>query len=275
MVKIGASTTLLAVMFVVASQVYARAEDSFERAKSSGVMFVMANEPPNQYMANGKPTGVSAEAIVSILHAIGINEVRGVQTEFGSIVPGIKAGRFDLGPAIYILPKRCEEVAFSEPLSASTSALLVQKGNPKNLHSYEDAAKSTNAIVAVMAGAVEQDYAHHAGVPSDRLLVLQDQGALLAAVKTGRADAVALTRSVIKGMAAKAGDSVEMANPFNNTDYTTNYTGMPFRKEDTSLREAFNAGLKEFKTTAAYRDMLEKADQSDPGDMTTAKRCSK
>src|SRR5207244_2447492 len=141
----------------------------------------------------------------------GVNDVKGVLTEWASLIPGLKAGRFDVATMMFILPARCQEVAFPDPLSRVGSAFLVRKGNPKNLHSYDDAAKNPNVTLSVMAGAAEHGFARRAGMPEDRILPLQDPGAMLSAVKAGRADAAALTPTSIKSMAEKGGGDVEMA----------------------------------------------------------------
>ncbi|WP_439367435.1 hypothetical protein ACNJYD_09070 [Bradyrhizobium sp. DASA03005] len=78
---------------------------------------------------------------------------------------------------MFILPNRCPEVAFSNPISKTGAAMLVKKGNPKQIESYEDAAKNKAVIVAVVSRAAEQCFARKAGVPDDRILPLQDPGA--------------------------------------------------------------------------------------------------
>jgi polar amino acid transport system substrate-binding protein len=153
--------------------------------------------------------------------------------------------------------------------------LLVRKGNPKRLHSYESLAKHPNATITVMAGAAEHGFARRAGVPEHRILPLQDPGAMLSAVKTSRADAASLTPSSITEMAKKGGDDVEMAKPFESPPWAMKYIAAPFHKDAVALREAFNRGLKEYVTSAHYQDVLARRPGAEhPGDMIAARQCT-
>lgn len=258
----------------------ATADGSLDRARAEGVTFAFSNEPPFAYLGeDGNPAGVNGEAIVTILKKIGVTEIRPVMTEWASLVPGLSAGRFDLATSMFILPTRCEAVAFAEPLSKTGGAMLVKKGNPKDIHSYEDVANDPDVRVAVMAGAAEGRYLAKAGVPEDRIVALQDPGAMLAAVVSGRADAATLTPGSVRSMAEKSADKVEAADPFITPEWATSYSSVPFRKEDVALREAFSAALKDFLGSAEWQALYQKYDMMDPnplpGDMTTAEQCNK
>src|SRR5439155_12307803 len=122
---------------------------------------------------DGKAAGMNAEIVIAIFKRIGVNEVRPVLTEWASLIPGLKAGRFDVAVPMFVLPARCREVAFSEPLRKTGGAMLVAKGNPKGIRSYDDVAKNAQVKLAVMAGAAEQNYARRAGIPEDRILPFQ------------------------------------------------------------------------------------------------------
>jgi polar amino acid transport system substrate-binding protein len=46
-----------------------------------------------------------------------------VLTEWGSLIPGLNAGRFDIITAgMYITPKRCKNVAFTDPMGVFAEA---------------------------------------------------------------------------------------------------------------------------------------------------------
>ncbi|MBL8710495.1 MAG: ectoine/hydroxyectoine ABC transporter substrate-binding protein EhuB, partial [Rhodospirillaceae bacterium] len=197
---------------------------------------------------DGKLTGEAPEVAKAVLAKMGIDQVDGVLTEFGSLIPGLKAGRFDIIAAgMFINPKRCAEIAFSEPSYGIGQAMLVKAGNPAGVADYATFAGNKDLKLAVMAGAVEAGYAKDAGVPEDQLVVLPDQSSLLAAVQSGRADGAALTALSIADMAAK-GDGVESTTPFGEVagKSVKGHGGFGFRKEDTDLYEAFNSELKNF-----------------------------
>jgi polar amino acid transport system substrate-binding protein len=228
----------------------AYAETTFERAKSQGFIRVgFANEAPFGFATpDGKLTGEAPEVAKAVLAKIGIPQVDGVLTEFGSLIPGLKAGRFDvIAAGMFINPKRCAEIAFSEPSYGIGQAMLVKSGNPKGIKDYSSIKENADLKLAVMAGAVEAGYAKDAGVPESQLVVLPDQSSLLAAVQSGRADAAALTALSIADM-AKKGEAVESTKPFGEVagQSVKGHGGFGFRKEDTDLLEAFNAELKKF-----------------------------
>jgi polar amino acid transport system substrate-binding protein len=112
------------------------AEGALERAKKDGfIRLGFANEAPFGYATpDGKLTGEAPEVAKAVLAKIGIPQVDGVLTEFGSLIPGLKARRFDIIAAgMFINPKRCGEIAFSEPSYGIGQAMLVKKGNPKGI----------------------------------------------------------------------------------------------------------------------------------------------
>jgi polar amino acid transport system substrate-binding protein len=227
-----------------------QAETTLEKAKREGYLRVgFANEAPYGFATpDGKLTGESPEVVKAVLKKIGIGEVDGVLTEFGSLIPGLQAGRFDLIAAgMFITPKRCTQVQFSEPTYGIGQAMLVKKGNPKGIKDYSSIAGNKDLKLAVMAGAVEGGYAKDAGIDQSQLAVLPDQSSLVKAVQSGRADAAALTALSIADMAAK-NENVESTPPFGTVagKSVVGHGGVAFRKDDKDLYEAFNAELKKF-----------------------------
>lgn len=240
---------------------FAVAETTLERAKAQGFIRIgFANEAPFGYATpDGKLTGEAPEVAKAVLAKMGIPEVDGVLTEFGSLIPGLKAGRFDIIAAgMFINPKRCAEIAFSEPSYGIGQAMLVPAGNPKGIKDYGSFAANGDLKLAVMAGAVEVGYAKEAGVAESQLVVLPDQSSLLAAVQAGRADGAALTALSIADM-AKKGEGVESTVPFGEVagKSVKGHGGFGFRKEDTDLYEAFNSELKKFIGTPEHIALVE------------------
>jgi polar amino acid transport system substrate-binding protein len=187
------------------------AETTLEKVRQQGYVRVgFANEAPFGYATpDGKLTGEAPEVAKAVLARMGIPEVDGVLTEFGSLIPGLKAGRFDIIAAgMFITPKRCKQIGFSEPSYGIGQAFLVPDGNPKQLNTYADVAQQSDIKLAVMAGAIERSYAKKAGVALNQLVTLPDPPSMLAAVQAKRADAAALTALSIANLASK-GDGVE------------------------------------------------------------------
>jgi polar amino acid transport system substrate-binding protein len=245
---------------VLVPGVPAFAQSTLETAKKNGFLRVgFANEAPFGYATpDGQLTGEAPEVAKAVLKRMGIEQVDGVLTEFGSLIPGLQAGRFDMIAAgMFITAKRCEQVAFSEPSYGIGQAFLVPEGNPKGLKDYSSIVDDSSLKLAVMAGAIESTYARDAGVERSQLVQLPDQSSLVKAVQAGRADAAALTALSIADM-AKKNDGVESTPPFGTVagNSVTGHGGFAFRKEDTDFLEAFNAELKKFIGTPEHIQLV-------------------
>lgn len=245
---------------VLGGAVTAAAQSTLEKAREQGYIRVgFANEAPYGYATpSGELTGEAPEVAKAVLKKIGIEEVDGVLTEFGSLIPGLKAGRFDIIAAgMFITPQRCEQVQFSEPSYGIGQAFLVKEGNPENITDYSSFADNPDLKLAVMAGAVEAGYAKDSGVSQDQLVVLPDQASLVSAVKAGRADAAALTALSIKQMAEK-NEGLESTEPFAEVagKSVMGHGGFAFRPEDKELYEAFNEELKKFIGSEEHKELV-------------------
>ena len=82
---------------------------------------------------------------------MGVKQIEGVLTEFGSLIPGPKSKEIRyIAAGMYITPERAREIRFSNPTYRIGEAFIVKKGNPLSLHSYSDVAKSPNAKIGVL-----------------------------------------------------------------------------------------------------------------------------
>jgi polar amino acid transport system substrate-binding protein len=243
-----------------------------------------ANEAPYAYVdkETRRLTGEAPEIARVVLEQMGVGRVQGVLTEFGSLIPGLKAKRFDIIAAgMYILPERCREIAFTNPTYKIGEAFLVKAGNPLGLHSYEDVAVHSRARLGVVAGAVELAYARASGIPDGRVAVLPDAPSAVAAVQAGRIDAYAGTALTIQDMLNKAGDAgVERAKPFKDSviegETVIGYGAFGMRKEDKALLEAFNKRLEAFIGSEQHRTLVKPFGFTEaelPGDTTAELLC--
>jgi polar amino acid transport system substrate-binding protein len=183
-------------------------------------------------------------------------------TPFGTLIPGLKARRYDfVGAEMNILPDRCKQVSFTEPNSSYGEGLLVPKGNPKKLHGYEDVKANPSLKVAIVSGADQIDFLHAMGIPDSQIVMIQANADALSTVKTGRADTYAATELTVAELVKTSGDAgIEQAKPFKdpvvNGKPARSYGGFDFRPEDKELYKAFNDELVKFKQTTAYAKIL-------------------
>ena len=149
----------------------------------------IANEAPYGFAApDGTVTGEAPEIAKHILAEMGAGEVEGVITEFGSLIPGLNAGRFKvsmIAAGMFLTPERCQQITFSEPTYGIGQSVLIKEGNPKNINNYEDVAAQFRRHARSHGGAIEGQYAQQAGVPMSQLLVVPDRAAGTAVVRGG------------------------------------------------------------------------------------------
>ena len=219
--------------------------DTLARVKKSKVITVgFANERPYAFRdSSGNLVGEAPSIHGEVFKQIGDIKLKPRLYEFDSLIPALNAGRVDVVTAgMFITPERCQQAAFSNPEYVAPEALLVKKGNPAGLSDYASVAKK-GATLAVMAGAVEGDQAKAYHVKN--MQTVADQTSGMDAVKSGRADAFALT-SISVRWAAKNDSSVEVLTPFTPVVDGTKQIGAGaavFRQKDDSLREAFDKAL--------------------------------
>jgi len=261
--------------------------DTLAEARAKGEIRVgYANEAPFAYMdsRSNQVTGESVEIARVVLQRLGIKKVDAVLTEFGSLIPGLNASRFDIIAAgMYVTPDRCKQVVFSDPTYGVGDAFLVPTHNPRNLHSYEDLKRDKDARLGVVVGAIQSDYAAAVGVPSDRVVVFPDSVSALAGVQVDRADAYGATALTVNHLLSKLppDGGLERAEPFTDPVIdgkpVRGYGAYAFRKQDQSLADAFNAELKRFIGTPEHRRLVAPfgfTDKELPQGMTAARLCA-
>ncbi|UJF32354.1 ectoine/hydroxyectoine ABC transporter substrate-binding protein EhuB [Paenibacillus hexagrammi] len=254
-------------------------KNTLEKAKEQGFISVgFANEKPYAYATpDGKLTGEAVEVARVVLKNLGINEMNGVLTEFGSLIPGLKAKRFDIITAgMFVNPERSKQVAFANPEYSIGEAIAVKQGNPKHLHSYKDIAANPDVKVGVMVGAIEKDYMTKSGIADNQIVTVPDQPSAISALQAGRVDAVTMTGPSLQAMLESAKDSkVERVMDFKQPEIdgksVRGYGAAAFRKEDAEFQKAFNAELEKLKKSGQLLEILKPfgfTEQELPGDMT-------
>lgn len=278
------SIALTSTLFLAGCGNRSTGETTLQKTQRTGEIKIgFANEKPYAYKDdNGHLTGEAVEIAKVIFERLGIKKIHGELTEFGSLISGLKAKRFDVITAgMFITPDRCKQVAFANPEYSIGEALAVQKGNPKNLHSYEDIAKDPSIKVAVMAGAQEVKYLKEVGVKENQIVIVNDQPSAIAELESGRVDAVTMTGPSLQAMLDSAkSDKIERVKDFKdpviNGKVLRNYGAAAFRKEDEDFVKAYNEELEKMKQSGELLKILEKfgfTENELPGDVTAKDIC--
>lgn len=260
-----------------------RAADGVERLRLAGEVVVgYAYESPFAYRrADGQLTGEAIEVARRIFAEMGVRRLRGVEDEFGRLMHDLAAGRFDvIAAGMFVLPERCDLIAFSEPSFAIGQAFAVRRGNPRALHGYDDFVRDRSLRLGTVTGAVEMEYAHALGVVDSQIVIFPDAVTAADGVVGGRVDAYAATSLTIQALVERRPKLLERAQPFRNPVIggreVRGYGAFGFRPADTGLRDEFNRHLMAFRGTPEHLALVAPFGftASEMPDRTTAEICS-
>ncbi|MDT8447623.1 MAG: ectoine/hydroxyectoine ABC transporter substrate-binding protein EhuB [bacterium] len=249
--------SLIALFWVPAVQ----AADLTELRSQGFVRVGFGNEIPYGYLdEQGRLTGEAPEVARAVFKRLGVPEIQGVMTEFGALIPSLKASRVDvIAAGMYITPRRCAQVAFSEPSYQIGEALAVPLGNPKKIHSYDDLVRAKDLRLGVMAGAVELGYARKLGIGLGRLSISSDIPTGISDLTSGRIDAYAGTALTIE-QAVRQNPEIERVEPFKplviDGKQVSGYGAFGFKRADKELRDAFDKELKNFLGSKEHLDLV-------------------
>ncbi len=254
-----------ALLFVLAACGSDKADEDgsvLDELREKGKVTVgFANEKPYAYEEDGELKGAAVEIAKQVLNNLGIEEVEGRLSDFGNLIPGLNAGKFDLITAgMAITPDRCENTAFGEPEIKYGEGLIVETGNPEALKSYADIAANPDIKVAVMSGATEIDFLLREGVADEQIVRVPDIPASFSAVSSGRAHATTGTEMTIKmALESSNPDELEFVNDFIQPDIEGNpsFGAAAFRTDNKELREAYNEELAKLKESGEIEGLIE------------------
>jgi len=276
------SAVLLNAMFSLP----AAAAGLLEKGQNTGLTAGIANEQPYAYIGqDGKVTGANIEVLQAILKPLGITHIDTPITDFGSLVPGLAAKRFDLiGAGLFINPARCKVIDFSNPVTRSGGALIVKAGNPLNLHSLKDVATNGKAKLATQTGTNQVQEAKDSGIATSNVVLFDKDTEALAALEAGRVDSVYFPDAEIISLIKKANSpAVERALPFDqipdahgNPSWNYHAYGLP--KNDPTFVQAFNEQLAKLRASGELLKILQKYGYTEnelpATDITAAQRCA-
>jgi polar amino acid transport system substrate-binding protein len=162
--------------------------------KSKGTLTVAsdATYAPNEFIASDGHTVIGMDAdLMKALGAVMGLKVNVMNATFDTIIPGLAAGKYDIGASSFTDTKEREKtVDFVTYLSVG-QALLTKASGPR----LNTVAELCGHAVAVEKGTIEQEGAsaqtkkcQSAGKPAIKLLVFPDQNGANLALSSGRAE---------------------------------------------------------------------------------------
>lgn len=225
---------------------------------------------------NGEADGFMNDIAINTLKSMGYNDVEAVVTDWGGLIPGLQAGRYDLVTGgLYITKARCENITFSEPAGKFGDAFLVEAGNPKNLNTYADFL-GTDYILTLGAGYNTVGAARKIGLQDSDMMQVPSPTEMYAALNAGRADAAVMTYFEAANLVDASEGTLELGDAAALPEWTKNWPGMGFHSDDSDFAARYNVaqaayiGSPEMLATVSEHGYTE---VHLPGDTTTAWAC--
>ncbi len=218
----------------------------------------VANEPPySDIKGDGFVTGAAPDVARAVMKKLGVPELKAQLVPYGSMIPALLARRVDMSTSgLYIKPKRCEAVIYSEPDLCGAEAFAVKAGNPHNVLTYEDIGNNPELTMTTCAGCAEEAYALERGVKPEQIKVFTDPPSGIKMLQQGRVDVFALSGLGTQDLLRRTNDSnIELVMPVKGVPMGC--AGAVFNPEDTEFRAAYDAALKELKDSGEFAKIIE------------------
>lgn len=217
-----------------------------------------ATFPPFEYQEGGTDTGFDIDMGKALAESMGLTP-KATDLDFNGLIPALKGKRLDvINSAMYINDERSKQVDFV-PYMQVGEALLVPKGNDKDIK--ELPGDLSGRTVAVTAGAIGETYMKEFNEqlekdgkkPMTIMSLPTNQDALLA-VSSGRADAFDTSTPGAAYTLTKQAGKFEIAADFK----IGTKIGIAVRKGDTSMKQAVQAALDELVKSGDYERLMKK-----------------
>jgi polar amino acid transport system substrate-binding protein len=222
-------------------------DGSYQRAIAKGVTLVIAADPPNTFQVSktGAFDGADVRIFLEVTKRLGIKQVSWTIVPFDSMVPALLAGRADVVvDNLHETPQRLRVVAFTSPAYWYGSGIAVHKGNPLNIHGWDDFAGKR---VGTIRGSINHQLlsARH---DLKELNLYTNNEAEFTDLIAGRID-VAMEDDIKIGQFLKFHPSpdIEMVLDYKPLPQEYGYARYALRKSDVDLNDAISRALDEMR----------------------------
>ncbi len=236
-------------------------DGSYDRAVKDGITLGIAPIPvySNLDPQTKKAVGLDVDINEAVLNWLHVTNIHYEIMPFSDLIPALLSKRIDvIASNIHYTPARTKVVSFTGPSWWYGPAIIVRKGNPTGITSFEGLAGKT---VGAMVGTAADEYLHHVGAtvtpfrnnPEDfvalaegRVPIVMDDDVKFIAYHKANPDA---PLEMVPN--AKVPDELIFK-------YGYGYARYALRKEDCSLRAAYTQGLAEIRGNETVSDLLKK-----------------
>ena len=206
------------------------------------------------YLFDLDSTITKAEILPTIAEKIGM-ELKIVDIEFDAIIAGVQTGKYDMGMAgMTVNEERLQSVDFSTSYATGIQSIIVKEDSP--ITSIDDIlADGATYKVGVQLSTTGDIYitGDLGDAAAERVVEFQTGNDAVAALSSGKVDAVIIDNEPAKSyVAATTGLKVL------GTEYVTEDYAICFAKENTELKDKFDAALKELISDGTVQAIIDK-----------------
>ena len=218
-----------------------------EEEKPTLTMATNAEFPPYEFVEGEKIVGIDAEIAGLIAEKLGM-ELEIVDISFDSIIPGVQAGKYDMGMAgLTVNEDRLEKVSFSTPYATGIQAVIVKEGS--DIKTIDDLKGKKIGVQTTTTGDI-----YATGDYGEEAITRYDNGAVaVQALLADKVDCVIIDNEPAKSY-VKANEGLKILD----TEYTVEDYAICFAKDNTELKDKVDAALKELIADGSVKAVVDK-----------------
>lgn len=239
-------------------------DTSAENGEKNDKVFTMATNasfPPYEFVDdNGGFAGIDVEVAGKIAEKLGM-ELQIVDTEFGSIIGGVEAGKYTVGMAgMTVTEERKKSVNFSDTYAIGVQAIIVKADSEyTSIDGFftEDGAVKDGVKVGVQADTTGDIYCsdtvENGGFGEENVVRYKTGNDAVQALASGKVSVVIIDNEPAKSYVAATEGLKILEGAFTEEEYA-----ICVAKENTELLENINKALAELKADGTLDDIVEK-----------------
>ena len=244
-VQRGAVATFAGIFALAALTGGAAAQSTLERIQSEGQITVATEAafPPFEFVEDGEIRGLGSDLLVEVVADMGV-EMEQLDLPFQGILAGLASGQYDLvATTVAINPERAANYAYTRPIGAITTVVMVQVGSTDITEPMDTAGmvvgSQLGSAPAAVARTFEEEVLIPAGEGYGELRLLQTFPDTVFALGQGQIDAAVVASPTAFEFMAQFPDQFEVVGDIGEPQYVA----WVVRPEDVGLREQVNATI--------------------------------
>ena len=207
--------------------------NSLEAVQKKGVLTVATSPdfPPFESLDGDRIVGIEVDILEKIAETLGV-EIKFEQMDFDSVLPGVQAGKFDVGMSgITVTAEREKNADFTDPYFMAAQAIVVMEDSDITCK-----ADLEGKSVSVQTGTTAESYFMENGYDVQAFQANNDAAS---ALTSGKVDAWVVDNEVAVALAAELDGAVVLDEAMTSEPYA-----FAFAKGSDTLVAAFNDALK-------------------------------